>query len=120
MELLLLSCGLDDNHRLLRCTGHHLEGPQLDVRLYGRVRKLAPDEALGIKDGVLWVPCNLVLRSVADQTLGVRERNIRRSGAVALIIRDDLNTIVLPNPDARVRGTQIDAHRSLLRHRPSE
>jgi hypothetical protein len=34
----------------------------------------------------------------------------------SLIIGDDLNSVVLPNTDARIRGAQIDADRGFLRH----
>jgi hypothetical protein len=34
----------------------------------------------------------------------------------SLIIRDDLDSVVFPNTDARIRGAQIDADRGFLRH----
>lgn len=42
---------------------------------------------------------DLVLCSIADETLALRERDIGRSGPVTLVIGDDFNTIVLPNTD---------------------
>merc|ERR1719454_685225 len=90
--------------RLVSSASLDFEGPQLTVRLHNRICKLAPDEALGIENCVLRVPCNLVLRCVADQTLRIRECNIGRSCAVALVIGDDLDPIILPNANAGVRG----------------
>jgi hypothetical protein len=34
----------------------------------------------------------------------------------SLIVGDDLNSVVFPNTDARIRGAQIDADRGFLRH----
>lgn len=49
---------------------------------------------------VLRVHGDLVLCSVADQTLVIGEGDIRRSCAVSLVVGDDLNTIVLPDTNA--------------------
>jgi len=46
---------------------------------------------------VLGIHGNLVLCSVADQTLVIGEGDIRRGCAVSLVVGDDLNTIVLPD-----------------------
>ena len=51
------------------------------------------------EDGVDGVHGNLVLGGVADKPLGVGERDIRRRGAVALVVGDDLDTVVLPDTD---------------------
>jgi len=42
----------------------------------------------------------LIFRSIADETLGVRERDIRGGSPVALVIGDDFDTIVLPDTNA--------------------
>lgn len=42
---------------------------------------------------------NLVLCSIADETLALREGDIGRGRPVTLVIGDDLNTIVLPDTD---------------------
>jgi len=42
----------------------------------------------------------LILGGIANQALALRERDIRWSGAVTLVVRDDFNAIVLPNTDA--------------------
>ena len=102
----------------------------LDVGLDFGVRVLATDETLSIEDGVVRVHRDLVLGGIADETLGVGERDIGWRRAVALVVRNDLDTIVLPDTDTpeifdklvqgadmghqtqkkdlRVGGTQID------------
>jgi len=53
----------------------------------------------------------LVLGGITDQPLTISECNVRWRGAVALIIGNDFNTIVLPNSDARVGRPEIDSDR---------
>jgi hypothetical protein len=48
------------------------------------------------------VHCDLILGGIANQALILREGDIRRSCAVTLIVRDDLNAIILPDTDATV------------------
>ena len=50
---------------------------------------------------------DLILGGIANQALVFREGNIGWSGAVTLIVRDDLNAIVLPDTDATVFGVRI-------------
>jgi len=66
------------------------------------------------KDGVDGVHGNLVLRGIADEALGVGEGDVRRRGAVPLVVGDDLDAVVLPHADARVRRAQVDADRRPL------
>lgn len=56
------------------------------------------------EDSVLGVHCNLVLGGITDETLIVREGDVRRRSAVTLIIRNDLDFAVLEDTDARVGG----------------
>jgi hypothetical protein len=46
---------------------------------------------------VVGIHGNLVLCSIADQTLVVGEGNIRRGRSITLVVGDDLDTIVLPD-----------------------
>ena len=63
------------------------------------------DAAVGaVEDRVRRVHRDLVLRRIPDQPLRVRERNVRRRRAVALVVGDDFNLAVLEHTDARVRG----------------
>jgi hypothetical protein len=60
---------------------------------------------------VLRIHGDLILRRLADETLGIRERNIRRSRSISLFVSNDLDTIVLPHSHAAVRGPEVDADR---------
>jgi hypothetical protein len=51
------------------------------------------------KNGVDWVHGDLVLSSIAYQTLGVSEGNIRRRCSVALIVGYDFHSVMLPHTD---------------------
>ena len=59
-----------DGRAVLRLT-HHLEGPQLDVRLHRRLVVLAPDQPLGVKHSVLGISRGLVLRGSSDEPLRI-------------------------------------------------
>ena len=61
------------------------------------------------EDGVGGVHSDLVLSSVTDQTLRIGESDIRRRRSVPLVISYDLDTVVLPNSDARVGRAEIDS-----------
>ena len=49
---------------------------------------------------VVRVHGDLVLRSIADETLSLRERDIGGGDPVTLIVCNDLDTIVLPDTNA--------------------
>ena len=54
---------------------------------------------------------DLVLGRISNETLCVGERDIRRSSPVTLVVSDDLDAVVLPNPHARVRRPEIYSDR---------
>lgn len=49
----------------------------------------------------------LILRSIANEALGVSEGHIAGRGAVALVIRNDLHPIILPHPHAAAYGREL-------------
>jgi hypothetical protein len=73
-----------------------------------RVGKLATNQTLGVEDGVVRVHGDLVLGGITNQALGVCEGNERGGGAVALVIGNDIASILAEDTHAGVRGTQID------------
>lgn len=80
----------------------------LHVGLDLGVGELAANQPLGVEDGVVRVHGDLVLGGIADQTLSVGEGNERGRGAVALVVGDDVASVLAEDAHARVRGTQID------------
>ena len=78
----------------------------LHVRYDLGVGDLSTNETLGIEDGVLQVHHDLVLGRVADKTFGVREDDIGQGGSVILVVRDNLDMVVLPDTNARVGGAE--------------
>ncbi|KAI8425983.1 hypothetical protein MSG28_004967 [Choristoneura fumiferana] len=103
-ERLLLALELDLNLRL-SAVADHSERPVLHILLDLGVVEFASDESLGVEHRVRGVERDLVLSGVADQSLGVRERDIRWRGAVALVVGDDLHVPVLKH--AHARGSDI-------------
>lgn len=76
-----------------------LEGEVLHIRLDLSIIELAADEALCVEDGVVRVHRDLVLRGIANETLGLGEGDVGWCCAVTLVVGDDLNTIILPDTD---------------------
>lgn len=98
------------------------ERPMLHVLLDLLVVVAAANQTFRIEDGVTGVEGHLIFSSVASQPLRVAERHVAGSGAVTLVIGDDLDFTPLPDTQARVRGAQIDtdsgafAKHSLILH----
>mmetsp|Transcript_2242 Transcript_2242/g.3726 ORF Transcript_2242/g.3726 Transcript_2242/m.3726 type:complete len:99 (+) Transcript_2242:1875-2171(+) len=81
--------------------------------LHSRVRKTAPDETLGIVHGVGRVERGLILRRIANETLGLSECNIGRRDAVALVICDDLDATIFVDSNTRISCSQVNANDSV-------
>jgi NAD-specific glutamate dehydrogenase len=97
--------------RLVAILADDLEGPVFDILLNGGIVHFATDEALGVKYGVVRIHGRLVLGRVTNETLRIRKCNPRWGSAIALIISDDLNALVLPNSNAGVSCPKIDTNR---------
>ena len=110
-ERLLLALVLHLDQRLAVRTRLQRERPVLHVALHRRVVELTADQTLRVEHRVRRVHRHLVLRSVTDQTLRVRERHVGRRRALTLVVGNNLHLVVLPNAHTRVRGTQIDTNR---------
>lgn len=66
-------------------------------------------QTLRVEDGVGRVHGRLRLGGVTDEALGFGEGDVGGSGAVALIVRDDFDAVVLPNANAAVGRAKVDA-----------
>jgi len=108
LELLLLTLEVDRDEGLLAGAGLDLEGPESDIVLDGTVAELAADESLGVEDSVGGVTGGLVLGGISDETLLLGEGNVRWGGVDTLIVGDNFDLFVLPDTDARVRGSEIN------------
>lgn len=53
---------------------------------------------------------NLILGSITNQTLAVSESDVRGSGTIALVVGDNLHTIILPDANTAVGCTQINSN----------
>eukprot|EP01137_Pigoraptor_chileana_P033652 Opistho-2@24879 len=117
--VLLLALVVDADERLAAVLLDDLERPHLHVMLHRGLVDAATNETLGIEYRVLGIHGSLVLSGISDQTLRVRKGNIRGRSAVALVVGDDLDAVILPDTDARVGRAEIDADgsRVLLRLR---
>ena len=109
LELLLLPLVLHLDDGRAAGTGDDREGPVLHVALDAGVAELAPDETLGVEDGVGGVHGRLGLGGISDEALGLREGDVGGGGAVTLIVGDDLDAVVLPDAHAAVRRAEVDA-----------
>merc|ERR1719191_1556138 len=106
-ELLRLALHLHRDHRLAALV-HDVEREQLLVALHRLLVVLAADEALHVEESLGGVDRSLRLGRLANQTLILGERDVRRGDAVTLVIGNDLNTAILVDPDARVSRAKID------------
>ncbi len=109
-------CGQENDQRLtldmrlVAVLADHLERPMLEVLLDCTVIHLPSDQTLGIEDGVVGIHGGLILSSITYQALRLGESNPRRRSSVALIICDNLYTLVLPDSDTGVRCSEVDAY----------
>mmetsp|Transcript_15799 Transcript_15799/g.47414 ORF Transcript_15799/g.47414 Transcript_15799/m.47414 type:complete len:315 (-) Transcript_15799:19-963(-) len=93
---------------------HDLKGKELHVLLDRGVLEAAANEALHVEERLRRVDGGLILGRLTDQTLIVREGHVGGRDAVSLVVRDDLDTAILVDADARVGRTQIDTdHRTV-------
>jgi hypothetical protein len=72
------------------------ERPVLHISLDFGIVETTTDETLSIEDGVLGVHSSLVLGSITNKALVVREGNIRGGGTVTLLVGNDFNTFGFP------------------------
>ena len=85
------------NHGLVAWASFDCEGPMPHILLDNSLAEVAANETLSIKHRVLWVHGHLVVGSITNETLCVCESHIAGGCAVALIIRDDLHAVILPD-----------------------
>lgn len=79
------------------------------VALHTRITELTSNKTLGIEHSVGSVHGSLGLGGISNKTLSLSEGDVRRGGAVSLIVGNDLDTVVLPHADAGVGGSKVDS-----------
>ena len=112
--LLTLELDLDDG---LASLVDDLEWEVLHVGLDLSIGELAANEALGVEDGVVRVHGDLVLGRITDQTLGVGEGNERGSGAVTLVVGNDLNAVITVDTGEESATCLVEHQRRIVRTR---
>jgi hypothetical protein len=115
--LLVVVLNLNDG---LGVNVNDLEGPMLHVSLDLLVGEAASNQTLGVKDGVGGVHRGLVLGGISNQTLSPVEGDVGRSGAVSLVIGDDLNTVTLPDSNTGVSGSNSSKKKEREKKRKRE
>ena len=73
------------------------------IRLEVHILELASDQPFRVKDRVMRVHRDLVLRRIVDETVGVGERDEGGRGTAVSVVSDDFDTVVLLSVDRRSR-----------------
>mmetsp|Transcript_7571 Transcript_7571/g.15800 ORF Transcript_7571/g.15800 Transcript_7571/m.15800 type:complete len:304 (+) Transcript_7571:60-971(+) len=110
LELFGFSLVLHFHERCSGRSGRHVKGPMLKIGLDGRLTKFASQETFGIKDSVGGIHGRLRFGRITNQTLRVVEGDVGRSRAIALVIGNNLHTIILPNTDTGIGRSQINSN----------
>jgi hypothetical protein len=94
----------------LGCLVNNLEGPVLHVGLDLGVGELSANQSLGVENSVMGVHGDLVLGGITNESLRVVESDIRGGGSVTLVVGNDFDSVVLPDSDTGVGGTEINSN----------
>lgn len=113
-ELLGLASVLDLNNGL-GCLVNNLERPVLHVGLDLGISELSANQSLGVENSVVGVHGDLILGGISNESLRVVESNIGRGGSVTLVVGNDFDSVVLPDSDTGVGGTEINSDMSAVR-----
>lgn len=109
MEFFVFSLVLDNDNRFSFVSLFYFEGPMFHVGLDNSVIEFSANESLGIEDSVVWIFGSLIFGSITDEPFSFCKGDIRRSGSVSLVIGDDFDSVILPDSDTGVSGTEIDS-----------
>ena len=80
----------------------------LHVGLDSRVVESSSDHSLGVEDRVVRVHGHLVFGGISDETFGVGEGDVARSGTVTLVVGDDFHLAVLEDTHAGVGRSEVN------------
>ena len=92
-----------------------LERPVLHIGLDLGIGPLSSNKSLGVENSVVGVHGDLVLGGITNESLRVVESNVGRSGSVSLVVGNDFDSVVLPDSDTGVGGTEINSGMSAMR-----
>ena len=107
-ELLGLSSVVDLDNGLGSLV-NDLERPVLHIGLDLGIGPLSSNKSLGIENSVVGVHGDLVLGGISNESLRVVEGNVGRGGSVTLVVGNDFDSVVLPDSDTGVGGTEINS-----------
>jgi len=88
----------------------HFEWPVFHVWLNNWVGKFSADQSFRIENCVVRVLGVLVFGCITDQSFSFCKCDVRRCGSVSLIICNNLNSVILPDPDTGVSRSKINSN----------
>jgi hypothetical protein len=91
--LLLFAFELDLNDGLASLV-NDLEGEVLHVGLNFRISEFPADQSLGVEDSILRVHRDLILGGITNETLSVGKGDKGWGGSVALVVGNNLNSVI--------------------------
>ena len=109
-HVLRLTLELHLDFGLVILTLDHLVRKLLEITLNRRLIPTATNQALCLIHSILGVSRRLTLRRITNQALVARKCHKRRGRAIALIVGDDLYTVILPNTHTARRRAKIDTN----------
>ncbi len=110
MEFLCLAFIFNNDIWFTFFTGLHFEWPVFHVWLHNRVVEFSTNKSFSIKDCVVRIFCVLIFCWITNQSFCFGKSYIRGSGSIALIISDNLDSVILPDSHTRISCSKINSN----------